>query len=302
MRCFYSEDFFLPLPPGHPFPMAKFRDSCVALLAKGVIDKTALVAVQPASDEVLLRVHSSDYLGKLRTCQITRAEEVKLGLPITPQLFPRSAMETEATRQACWAALEDGAAAVLAGGTHHAFADRGEGYCVLNDVAVAVRDLQVKRPGIKVLVVDTDAHQGNGTHALLREDPNVFCYSIHVGKNYPTTKVPGDLDVETVRYVEGDVYLKKLRESLSGVMETFKADLVIWISGADPHRNDRFGQMLLTLAEIKERDRFVSQLAFSRNLPTVLLYGGGYNRQVINTAKIHASTVQTFKETFEESR
>ena len=294
MRCFYTDEFYLPLPEGHPFPMQKFRDSAAALIASGVLRSDEIISVGPASDEVILRVHDRAYIQKLKTASLSRAEEVKLGLPVTPHLYQRSATETEATRRACHAALEHGAASVLAGGTHHAFADRGEGYCVLNDVAVAVRDLQISQPTTKVLVVDTDAHQGNGTHALLGSDPSVYCYSIHVGKNYPTVKVPGTLDVEVPRYVEGDVYLKLLEESLKKVRREFSPDLLIWISGADPHRNDRFGQMMLTMAEMRARDELVVS-SFVGRVPFVLLYGGGYNRQVGHTAKIHQSSVRTLK-------
>ena len=165
-------------------------------------------------------------------------------------LYTRSATEVEATRRACEAALLEGVAVCMAGGTHHAFREHGEGYCVFNDVAIAIRDLQLKQPGIRIMVVDTDAHQGNGTNSLLDHDPRVFTYSIHVGKNYPSRKVNGSMDVETVRYVEGEMYLKQLFTSLAAALDIFHPDLVIWVAGADNHRNDRFGQMLLTLKDM----------------------------------------------------
>ena len=164
-----------------------------------------------------------------------------------------------------------------------------------NDIAVAIRSLQVKRPGIKVMVVDTDAHQGNGTNSLLDNDPNVFTYSIHVGRNDPRRKVKGSMDVETVRYVERDMYLKQLFSTLAAAMDVFSPDLVIWIAGADNHRNDQFGQMMLTVKDIQRRDEVILGAMLRNRIPIALLYGGGYNRQPEYTAKLHRNTVVTAK-------
>lgn len=187
--------------------MDKFEVSKDMLVGSGIVKGEDIIEVGEADGHVLRRVHDEDYLSKIYYGQLDRKEQILLGLPVTPKLYHRSATEVEATRQACHAALQDGVAAVLAGGTHHSFQNRGEGYCVFNDVAIAIRDLQVYRRGIKVMVVDTDAHQGNGTNSILADDPNVFTYSIHVGKNFPSSKVKGSMDVETVRYVEGEMYL-----------------------------------------------------------------------------------------------
>ena len=210
-------------------------------------------------------------------------------------MFARSATEVEATRLACHAALAEGVGVCLAGGTHHAFRGHGEGYCVFNDVAVAIRDLQDKQPNIRIMVVDTDAHQGNGTAALLANDPRVFTYSIHVGRNYPTKKTTGTLDIETVRYVEGEMYLHQLFTSLANALDAFAPDLVIWISGADNHRNDRFGQMHLSLKDIQRRDEVLLGAFIRNRIPVAVLYGGGYNRQPEFTAKLHRNTVATAK-------
>ena len=189
MRCFYSPEFYLDLPVNHPYPMQKFRLSKEMLLEKGTVRPEDIVEVRPAATHVLERAHTPAYLQKIYRGQLDRKEQIQLGFPLTPQLYTRSAIEVEATRLACEAAMQDGAAVVLAGGTHHAFREHGEGYCVFNDIAVAIRSLQIKHPGIKVMVVDTDAHQGNGTNSLLDNDPNVFTYSIHVGRNYPVRMV-----------------------------------------------------------------------------------------------------------------
>ena len=293
MRCFYSSEFFLELPNGHPFPMEKFQVSKDMLVGSGIVKAEDIVEVREAESHVLRRVHDADYLSKIYTGQMDRKEQILLGLPVTPKLYHRSATEVEATRQACHAALQDGVAAVLAGGTHHSFQNRGEGYCVFNDVAIAIRDLQVHQPGIKVMVVDTDAHQGNGTNSILADDPNVFTYSIHVGRNFPSRKVNGSMDVETVRYVEGEMYLNQLFTSLAAALDVFSPDLVIWIAGADNHRNDRMGQMMLDLKDFMRRDEVILRAFLGNRIPVAILYGGGYNRQPEYTAKIHRNTIAT---------
>lgn len=302
MRCFYSQDLELKLPSGHPFPMEKFRISKDMLLDGGILKPEEIVEVKAADSHLLKAVHDSDYVGRIYSGQLDRKEQIQLGLPATPALYSRSATEVEATRQACHAALAEGVAVCLAGGTHHAFREHGEGYCVFNDVAIAIRDLQAKQPGIKVMVVDTDAHQGNGTAALLGDDPRVFTYSIHVGKNYPTKKVSGSMDVETVRYVEGEMYLKQLFGTLAAALDVFAPDLVIWIAGADNHRNDRFGQMHLAVKDLQKRDEVILRSFIRNRVPLAVLYGGGYNRQPDFTAKIHRNTVATAKKLATEFR
>ncbi|MBX3741313.1 MAG: histone deacetylase [Akkermansiaceae bacterium] len=295
MRCFYSQDFELALPAGHPFPMEKFRVSKDMLLEGGILKPEEIIDVRPADVHLLQRVHERDYIGKIQSGALDRKEQILLGLPVDGKLFARSATEVEATRRACHAALEEGVGVCLAGGTHHAFSEHGEGYCVFNDIAVAIRDLQEKQPAIKIMVVDTDAHQGNGTAAILGNDPRVFTYSIHVGKNYPTKKITGSLDVETIRYVEGEMYLQQLFGTLAKALDDFAPDLVIWISGADNHRNDRFGQMHLSLKDIQRRDEVLLSAFIKNRIPVAILYGGGYNRQPEFTAKLHRNTIATAK-------
>lgn len=302
MRCFYSQDFELALPENHPFPMDKFRVSKDMLLEGGILRPEEIIDVRIADSHLLRLAHQNDYISKIQSGTLDRKEQILLGLPVGPKLFSRSATEVEATRLACHAALAEGIGVCLAGGTHHAFSEHGEGYCVFNDVAIAIRDLQDKQPGIKVMVVDTDAHQGNGTNEILGNDPRVFTYSIHVGRNYPTRKVEGSMDVETVRFVEGDMYLKQLFTSLAAALDVFSPDLVIWIAGADNHRNDRFGQMFLSLKDLQRRDEVLLRAFLRNRIPVAVLYGGGYNRQPEFTAKIHRNTVATAKKLATEYR
>jgi acetoin utilization deacetylase AcuC-like enzyme len=292
MRAFYHPDYFLTLPPGHPFPMEKFPEAHADLVSSEIPD-FEVVGVEPAPEPALRRIHDAAYLARIMEGTLDASESYKLGLPWKAGLYRRCRLETAGTVEATRAALEDGLAFNLAGGTHHAFPDRGSGYCVLNDVAVAIAALRVSDPQLHVLVVDTDAHQGNGTNAIFAEDPQAFTYSIHVGRNYPTAKVPGDLDVPLPRWVAGDEYLSRLAETLPPVFQRFEPDLVIWIAGADPHEDDRFGQMRLTTAAMKERDSFVARLSLRDGVPLAVLYGGGYNRKPGMTGYLHAETVRT---------
>jgi acetoin utilization deacetylase AcuC-like enzyme len=291
VRCFYHRGYFFPLPESHPFPMDKFWRS-EALIRAAAPPGLRIVDAEPAPLDDLLRVHGPAYLEKIRRGALPPLENLKLGLPASASLLERSRLETGGTLLALEAALVDGLAANLAGGTHHAHADRGLGYCVLNDVAVAIRSVQARRPSLRIIVVDTDAHHGDGTAALFSDDPRVFTYSIHVGRNYPSVKPPGSLDVPLARWVRGADYLDQLEATLPAALDDHRPDLAFWLSGADPHEHDRFGQMRLADADMAARDAFVlDELVRRRGVPTVVLYGGGYNRDREHTARLHARTV-----------
>ncbi len=290
MRCFYHPDYTFPLPETHPFPMDKFWRS-EAMIRTDAPPHLTIHPVTPAPESVLLIAHTADYLHRIRTGTLDAAEAVKLGLPAGEALLTRSRLEVAGTLAATDAALTDGIACNLAGGTHHAFADRGLGYCVLNDVAIAIRRHHASWPAARIAVIDTDAHQGNGTHGIFANDERVFTYSIHVGKNYPAQKTPGSLDVELPRYVHGSDYLEQLEATLAPAIDHFAPDLVFWIAGADPHEHDRFGQMRLTDADMVARDHHVLETVTRQRVPLVVLYGGGYNRDRVHTARLHANTV-----------
>lgn len=291
MRCFYHRDYFFPLPESHPFPMDKFWRAEAMILAAAPTGLRILDA-EPAPFSDLRRVHSEDYLEKIRRAALTPLEALKLGLPASEALLERSRLETGGTLLATEAALADGLAANLAGGTHHAHADRGLGYCVLNDVAIAIRAAHARDPDLRIVVVDTDAHHGDGTAALFAHDPRVFTYSIHVGRNYPALKPPGSLDVPLPRWVAGADYLEQLEATLGPALEEHSPALAFWLSGADPHEHDRFGQMKLADADMAARDSHVlDALVRRRGIATVVLYGGGYNRDREHTALLHARTI-----------
>lgn len=290
MRCFYHPGYYFPLPAEHPFPMDKFWRA-EALIRGAQPPALSIESVVEASVAQLRLVHTQDYLEQIRTGSLNHLAALKLGLPAGEALLTRSRLEVAGTLAAAHAALDDGLACNLAGGTHHAFPDHGQGYCVLNDVAIAIRVLHLSRPTLRVFVLDTDAHQGNGTHAIFAADSRVFTYSIHVGKNYPALKTPGSLDIELPRFVAGADYLDQLEATLAPALAEFSPDLVFWIAGADPHENDRFGQMKLTDADLAARDQHILRLVTTHRCPTAILYGGGYNRDREHTARIHAATV-----------
>ncbi|WP_281388023.1 histone deacetylase family protein [Puniceicoccus vermicola] len=244
-----------------------------------------------ADDSELMAVHSSEYLDKVRRGGWSSVERVRMGLPVDPRLYRRCALEAGGSILAGRAALEDGLAANLGGGTHHASADRASGYCIFNDVAVAVRSLRRDLPDLWVMVIDTDAHQGDGTHALFSNDRKTFTYSIHVGKNFPAKKFSGDLDVPLDRWVGGRAYQDAFCRSVERSFLEFEPDLVFWVAGADIHEDDRFGQMKLKVEEIRNRNQFVLDLVRGWNVPLAVVYGGGYNRNVELTNQLHALPV-----------
>jgi acetoin utilization deacetylase AcuC-like enzyme len=292
LRCFSSPDYFVPLPPGHVFPMRKFPDSAATLVSEGTLSAEQIVNPGVVADADLLRVHTPDYVRSVRTGEFNDVTRLRLGLPWSPALAERSLRAVAGTVCAARAAMEDGVACNLAGGTHHAFADRGEGFCVFNDVAVAARALQHDEPYFHSMVVDLDAHQGNGTHAIFAGEERVFTYSVHVGRNYPSNKVPGTLDVELPRWAAPETYFDRLEATLPPAVERFEPDLVFYIAGADVHADDRFGQMCLTAADVRRRDERVVRLCRDWGIPVVVLYGGGYNRAEGMTAELHCQTVR----------
>jgi acetoin utilization deacetylase AcuC-like enzyme len=289
LRCFSSPRYFAVLPPGHAFPMTKFPDSAAQIRQEAIAE-----VIDPGTidDADLYRAHTRDYVASIRTGRYNELTALRLGLPWHETISVRSHAATAGTLCAARAALSDGLAANLAGGTHHAFPDRGEGYCVFNDVAVAIRALQVDEPYLQCMVVDLDAHQGNGTNFFFREDRNVFTYSVHVGRNYPSIKEPGDLDVELPRYAGGDQYLHAVAESLPPALERFEPDLVFFNAGVDVHVDDRFGQLKLRTDEMAARDEFVINLCRRWRIPTAVVYGGGYNKTQGMTARLHVQTIR----------
>ncbi len=294
MKIFKTDQFALPLPEGHRFPVTKYALLRKRVEAAGIIQPDDLCAAPAASDEDITRAHTVEYLRRVQNGELTEKELRRIGFPWSSAMVERSRRSSGATIAAARAALSEGAkrAVNLAGGTHHAFADRGEGYCVFNDSAIAARAVQAEGLAQRVVIIDCDVHQGNGTAKIFENDPTVFTFSIHGAKNFPFHKEISDLDVPLIDEADDATYLAALREALPIVLDRAHADLAIYLAGADPYFDDSFGRMKLTKPGLLGRDRFVLESCRAIDLPVAITMAGGYAKRVEDTADIHFQTVQ----------
>lgn len=293
LLAYYCDTFVLPLPEKHRFPMLKYRLLREALISDPELGTKVKLCLPPAAtDEQLLRVHTSDYLGALLEGRLDPRCQRRIGFPYSPEMVERSRRSVGATISACEGALRDRVSVNLAGGTHHAFADRGEGFCVFNDTAVALHDLKARSLIQSALVIDTDVHQGNGTAAVLADSPEFFTLSIHGEKNFPFRKERSDLDVALPDGTGDADYLASLADALSLVEERFRPEFVLFQSGADPYEKDKLGRLSLSLGGLARRDRMVLDWCQARNLPVAVTMGGGYAPQVEEIVAIHLQTVR----------
>ena len=251
---------------------------------------------EPASDEAILRAHSEKYLRRLVQGDLTSKEIRRVGLPWSSQIVRRTRYSVGATIAACRAALSEGFAVNLGGGTHHAFHDQGQGFCWLNDSVIAARAMQAERLAENILIVDCDVHQGNGTAAIVKNDPTIFTFSIHGKNNFPYHKETSDLDIELEDGTEDGTYLDALEKGLTASTQTFKADLAIYLAGADPYKKDRFGRLALTKAGLAQRDRLVLKHLKKAGLPTAITMAGGYAPDIQDIVDIHFRTIETVLE------
>lgn len=291
MRVFYSDTFVLPLPPGHRFPMEKYALLRERVIAENIVSLDRLHVPEPASVDELVRVHTPAYIERVMTGRLTDAEIRRIGFPWSPQMVERSRRSAGATIAACRVALQEGVGVNLAGGTHHAFADAGAGYCVFNDAAVAARAMQAEGRVRQIAIIDCDVHQGDGTAAIFADDPTVFTFSIHGAHNFPFRKQQSDLDIALPDATGDAAYLDALEWGLRQTFATAKPDLVIYLAGADPYYDDRLGRLSLTKAGLAERDRLVFGYCRSAGVPVAVTMAGGYARQINDTVDIHAHTV-----------
>ena len=257
-----------------------------------------LLVPESATLEQLCLAHDRSYVERVFTGQMSEKEMRRIGFPWTPQLVERARRSVGGTIAACRAALQEGASANLAGGTHHAYAEHGEGYCVFNDVAVAARAMQVEGGARRVVIVDCDVHQGNGTAAILAGDPSIFTFSIHGDKNFPFHKEKSDLDIALPDGAGDDAYLSALESGLHQALEQASADLAIYLAGADPYAGDRLGRLALSKAGLLERDVRVMQACRQVGLPLAVVMAGGYARNIEDIVDIHYQTISTLARLF----
>ena len=292
MHVFYCDDFVLPLPEKHRFPMLKYSRLRERLLAEGIVTKHEMHVPEPVTDTQILRCHDSDYVHRAKHGMLTNREVMRLGFPWSPELITRSRHSCGGTTGAGFAALRDGVAVNLAGGTHHACPDHGEGFCVFNDTAIAARILQDTGIVQRVVIIDCDVHQGNGTAAVTAGDSSVFTFSIHGEHNFPFRKIDSDLDIGLPNDTGDDAYLEVLDHGLTSALDTSQADLAIYIAGADPYEGDRLGKLSLTKQGLAAHDRMVFEACFERHIPVAVVMGGGYAPDVEDIVDIHFATVR----------
>ncbi|HEU0051635.1 MAG TPA: histone deacetylase [Longimicrobium sp.] len=298
MRAFYSDRFVLPLPEGHRFPMIKYRRVRERCLEEGILSPDDLAEPPAASWDELALAHDVDYLAAVRDGALPPLAQRRIGFPWSPEMVERSRRSSGATLVAARVALEEaaergwGIAANLAGGTHHAGPDWGEGFCVFNDSAVTARVLVRDGAVRRVAVLDCDVHQGNGTAAIFARDPSVFTFSIHGARNFPFRKERSAIDVELPDGAGDEVFLAALELHVPHVLADFRPDLAIYLAGADPWRDDRFGRLGMSKEGLAERDRLVLGLCRDAGVPVAVAMAGGYARDTEDTVDIHVATLR----------
>jgi acetoin utilization deacetylase AcuC-like enzyme len=292
LKVFYSDHFVLPLPEGHRFPMIKYSMLRESVAASSICGPEEMIVPNPVSDAEILRSHEEGYLRRVASGTLTEKEMRRIGFPWSKRMVERSRRASGGTLGACLAALEDGFAANLAGGTHHAFADRGEGYCVLNDSAIAARAVQAEGLVERIVVVDTDVHQGNGTAAIVRSDATIYTPSIHGAKNFPFRKEESDLDLALPDGADDGEFLDALADGLERALEESRAELAIYLAGADPFEDDRLGRLSVSKEGLAERDSLVLESCRERGIPVAVTMAGGYARYVEDTVEIHLQSIE----------
>jgi len=298
MQVFYTPRYYADIGSGHVFPIRKFELVRDKLIAEGTLQPAELFEPTPATVDDVLLVHTSDYVWRLCSGELTVKEIRRLGLPWSESLVRRSFYAVGGTLAATQAALKNGYSSNLAGGTHHAFADRGEGFCVLNDVAIAIRAMRARQLIQRAAIVDCDVHQGNGTATIFAGDDDTFTFSMHGANNYPLFKAQSSLDVELPDRTPDAEYLETLAHHLPAVFASEPA-IVFYLAGADPYKGDKLGRLALSIDGLLNRDAYVLRECYEREIPVVTVMSGGYGKDINDTIEIHCNTIRVVKEVFE---
>lgn len=298
LKIAWDEIYVHPLPPQHRFPMEKYRLLPEQLLYEGTARPANFFSPSPLAEAPILAVHHPDYWHKLQTLSLSRAEIRATGFPLSAGLVQREITIGQGTLQCARFALEFGIAMNIAGGTHHAFTNRGEGFCLLNDQAMAARYLVQQGLAQQVLIVDLDVHQGNGTAEIFRHDPQVYTFSMHGEKNYPLRKEKSDLDLGLPDGAEDAFYLQALKNTLPRLLDTVQPDFIFYQAGVDILKTDKLGRLGVSLQGCRERDRFVLSLCQQNRLPVVVCMGGGYSPRLADIVDAHANTFRLAQELF----
>ena len=295
----YDPIYAHPLPENHRFPMLKYELIPQQLLHEGTCTAAHFFKPSSCPREVVLGTHDELYLDKLLLQQLSPSEQRKIGFPQSPELTARELIITQGTIDCALHALKHGAGLNIAGGTHHAFAERGEGFCLLNDMAIAANYLLKNKLCRKILIIDLDVHQGNGTAKLMEHNPEVFTFSMHGGSNYPFHKEKSDLDIELENGTTGETYLALLNAHLPQVIDSFQPDFAFYLAGVDILETDKFGKLQVSLADCKKRDEIVFQTFKQHAIPVAVALGGGYSPDIKVIVEAHCNTFRLAVELFE---
>lgn len=298
LKIAWSEIYAHPLPQNHRFPMEKYNLLPEQLLYEGTVTQDNFFAPTSLSDEQVIRTHDAVYWQKLKDQNLTRQEERRTGFPLSQELVAREIIIMNGSVQCAEYAMVHGVAMNVAGGTHHAFTDRGEGFCLLNDIAIASHYLLDKGLVNKVLVVDLDVHQGNGTAQIFENDDRVFTFSMHGQSNYPMHKEASNLDVGLLDGTDDSTYLSLLDRHLNEVFESFQPDFICFQSGVDVLATDKLGRLGMTLDGCKARDRMVLELCHRNKIPVMGCMGGGYSEKIAHIVDAHANTYRLAQEIY----
>ena len=296
LKIAYDPIYAHPLPEGHRFPMLKYELIPGQLLHEGTITDENIFAPQPCSRETVLLTHEEAYLNKLIHQHLSAREQRVIGFPQSPALTQRELIIAQGTIDGCMYAMKNGVAMNIAGGTHHAFKNRGEGFCMLNDQAIASNYLLNNNLAKKILIIDLDVHQGNGTAKLFEHEPNVFTFSMHGKNNYPFHKEKSDLDVELLDGTNDEIYLQLLRDTLPALIEKVQPDMAFYLAGVDILETDKFGKLKVTMNGCKQRDEFVFTQLKQNNIPCQTSMGGGYSADVKIITDAHCNTFRLAKD------
>ncbi len=291
----YHEGYDLNLG-AHVFPSQKYRMVYETLLAEKLAEPADFLRPPPASDEDVLRVHSKEWVHKLKTGKMTASEMMRLEIPFSPETMQAFWLAAGGSILAAQRSLADGFSANIGGGFHHAFPEHGEGFCAIHDVAIAIRRMQSDGAITTAMVIDTDVHHGNGTAAIFAGDSTVFTLSIHQENNYPLPKPPSNIDLHLPDGITDDDYLAVLERGMYRATQGFHPDLVIYVGGADPYREDQLGGLALTMEGLQQRDRMVFEHARCFGIPVAITLAGGYARRVEDTVRIHVNTILTARD------
>ena len=293
LRIAFHPIYAHPLPEDHRFPMIKYELIPEQLLYEGSISAENIFAPAPCADEIILLTHTRAYLQKLKDQNLSAKEQRHIGFPQSPQLTLRELIITQGTIDCCGFAFENGIAMNVAGGTHHAFADRGEGFCLLNDFAVAANYLLQQRLASQILIIDLDVHQGNGTASIFQEEPRVFTFSMHGRHNYPFHKEKSNLDIELEDGTNDELYLQLLETNLTRILQTVQPDFAFYLSGTDILATDKFGKLKISMHGCRQRDEMVFRLLKQNKIPCAVAMGGGYSADVKIIVEAHCNTFRT---------